>query len=75
MANLLVTCTPKLLYIEGREVFMEIGLAFVAGGLLLGAVVVYVALMIFFPEWVGITGKVALNNEKSHQKEESKKDG
>lgn len=31
------------------------------------SIVVYVLIMIFFPEWVGITGKVALNNEKSHR--------
>ncbi|WP_413585283.1 hypothetical protein [Bdellovibrio sp. HCB274] len=26
----------------------------------------YAVLAFFFPEWVGITGKVALNTEKSH---------
>ncbi|MBX2993392.1 MAG: hypothetical protein KF681_01165 [Bdellovibrionaceae bacterium] len=32
-----------------------------------GASFVYVILMVFFPEWVGITGKVALENEASHK--------
>lgn len=27
---------------------------------------VYVGLMVFFPEWVGITGKKALEAEQSH---------
>jgi hypothetical protein len=27
----------------------------------------YAILAFFFPEWVGITGKVALDAEKSHQ--------
>ncbi len=30
-------------------------------------VVVYVLFMIFLPEWVGITGKTALENERSHR--------
>jgi hypothetical protein len=30
------------------------------------AVIVYVALMIFLPEWVGITGKKALESQKAH---------
>lgn len=29
--------------------------------------VVYTCLAIFFPEWVGITGRVALTTEQSHQ--------
>lgn len=28
--------------------------------------IIYVLFMIFLPEWVGITGKVALEAEKSH---------
>lgn len=35
------------------------------------ASLVYLALLIFLPEWVGVTGKVALDAEKSHRKEES----
>ncbi len=34
------------------------------------SVLVYAILAVFFPEWVGITGKVALDAEKSHQAEE-----
>lgn len=30
----------------------------------------YLFLMIFYPEWVGITGKVARRNMKSHQGED-----
>lgn len=32
-----------------------------------GSFIVYGAFMIFWPEWVGITGKTALDYEKSHQ--------
>ncbi len=32
------------------------------------SVLVYAILAIFFPEWVGITGKVARGAEESHQK-------
>ncbi|MNJ93256.1 hypothetical protein D3C87_109350 [compost metagenome] len=31
------------------------------------SIIVYVLLMMFFPEWVGITGKVALQAEASHR--------
>ncbi|MFS4457639.1 hypothetical protein [Bdellovibrio sp. HCB2-146] len=31
------------------------------------SVLVYATIAVFFPEWVGITGKVALNAEQSHQ--------
>jgi hypothetical protein len=30
------------------------------------AIFAYVFVMIFYPEWVGITGKTALENQKSH---------
>ena len=32
------------------------------------ASLVYVLLLIFLPEWVGVTGKVALDAEKAHTK-------
>lgn len=35
------------------------------------SVLAYAVLAVFFPEWVGITGKVALNAEKSHRAEET----
>lgn len=43
----------------------------VLGGVVVffGAVLVYVLLMIFFPEWVGITGKTARDAERSHAEE------
>lgn len=33
----------------------------------IGSFIVYGIFMIYFPEWVGITGKTALDYEKSHQ--------
>lgn len=39
-----------------------------AGGIIVffAATLVYLALLFFFPEWVGVTGKVAREAEKSH---------
>jgi len=37
-----------------------------AGGVMIAGIIVYLFFMIFLPEWVGITGKTALNNQKSH---------
>jgi len=31
------------------------------------ATLVYIAFLVFLPEWVGVTGKVALAAEKSHE--------
>lgn len=45
---------------------MDLGFIFLAGGLFLLGIMVYIVLMIFFPEWVGITGKKALEAEQSH---------
>ncbi len=42
-------------------------LFFIAAGVFLFAVVVYVLFMIFLPEWVGITGKKALEAERTHR--------
>ena len=41
-----------------------------AGGIIVfcAATLVYLALLFFFPEWVGVTGKVALDAEKAHAK-------
>ena len=33
------------------------------------SMLVYFTLMVFYPEWVGITGKVALQAERSHVEE------
>lgn len=38
------------------------------------SVLAYAILAVFFPEWVGITGKVALEAEKSHQESSDKSD-
>ena len=45
---------------------MELSFIFIAAGLFILGVMVYVGLMVFFPEWVGITGKKALEAEQSH---------
>jgi hypothetical protein len=42
-------------------------LIFAAAGVFVLAVLVYVLFMIFLPEWVGITGKNALDAEKTHR--------
>lgn len=47
-------------------------LVFAAIGVFFGGAGVYLALMIFFPEWVGITGKTALEAEQSHRGESPK---
>lgn len=45
---------------------MDMTFIFVAGGLFLLGIMVYLIFMIFLPEWVGITGKKALEAERSH---------
>jgi hypothetical protein len=40
----------------------------------IAAVFVYVLLMVFLPEWVGITGSTALKAEESHRNGEVAKD-
>lgn len=37
-----------------------------AGVVVFLGIFVYVLFMIFLPEWVGITGKTALKNERDH---------
>jgi hypothetical protein len=39
------------------------------------AILVYVVLMIFLPEWVGITGKAALEAERGHAAEVDTSEG
>lgn len=46
---------------------MEMWLVFSAIGVFVGGAAVYLAFMIFLPEWVGITGKTALEAEQSHR--------
>jgi len=46
---------------------MELWFLFLAGGLFLLSIMIYVGIMIFYPEWVGITGKKALEAERSHR--------
>jgi hypothetical protein len=51
---------------------MEMWLVFAAIGVFVGGAAVYLAFMIFLPEWVGITGKTALEAEQSHRGEAPK---
>lgn len=48
---------------------MEMGTIIIIGGITVGilSIIVYAAIAIFFPEWVGITGKVARSAEESHE--------
>lgn len=46
---------------------MDLWMIFLVAGVFIGAIVIYLLFMIFLPEWVGITGKVALEAEKSHR--------
>jgi hypothetical protein len=36
--------------------------------MIIGLIAAYFFLMFFYPEWVGMTGKVAKKNEESHKK-------
>jgi uncharacterized membrane protein len=47
----------------------------IIGGVIvvMAAILVYIVLMIFLPEWVGITGRAALDAERSHADENLKK--
>lgn len=45
-----------------------------AAGVVLAGIIVYVLFMVFLPEWVGITGKTALNNQKSHEGKDTEAD-
>lgn len=47
--------------------------AWIIGGIIvisIFSILVYACLAVFYPEWVGITGKVALNAEVSHREGE-----
>ena len=46
---------------------MELWVILGGGAVFVAAVFVYVLLMVFLPEWVGITGKTALKAEESHR--------
>lgn len=45
---------------------MELSFVFIAGGLFVLGIMIYMLFMVFLPEWVGITGKKALEAERSH---------
>jgi len=48
---------------------METGTIIIIGGIAIGfiSILIYAVIAIFYPEWVGITGKVARNAEQSHK--------
>ncbi len=46
---------------------MNLTVVLLAGGVFFFGVVAYVMFMIFLPEWVGITGKKALEAQDSHR--------
>lgn len=50
---------------------MELWLVFAAIAVFIGGAAVYLFFMIFFPEWVGITGETALKAEQSHRGDSS----
>ncbi len=54
---------------------METSFLFLAGGLFALSIMIYLLFMIFLPEWVGITGKKALEAERSHAGDVSIGDG
>lgn len=54
---------------------MELWFIFAAGGVFFAGLFVYLAFMIFLPEWVGITGKSALEAERSHTEGEKPTEG
>lgn len=46
---------------------MDMKIVALAAGVFVFGVVVYVAFMIFLPEWVGITGKKARDAQAAHR--------
>ncbi len=52
---------------------MQMG-AILVGALVVACVTGYLILMVFFSEWVGITGKVAKKNIAEHEEGEARPD-
>jgi hypothetical protein len=46
---------------------VETWILFAAGGVFFLFIVAYLIIMVLWPEWVGITGKVALEAERAHR--------
>ena len=48
---------------------MDTQVMIIIGGIVVGivSILIYGGLALFFPEWVGITGKVAKEAERSHE--------
>ena len=53
---------------------MELWLILAVIAISVMSMLVYFTLMVFYPEWVGITGKVALAAERSHVEETESKE-
>jgi hypothetical protein len=53
--------------VREKEAKMETWLYFAAGGVFFLFIVIYLVVLVLWPEWVGITGKVALEAERSHR--------
>ena len=50
---------------------MSIG--WILGGIFIFVTLIFIAICVFLPEWVGITGKKARQNLKDHQEENPEK--
>ncbi len=50
-----------------EELLLDTWVFIAAGGVFFFGILVYVMIMIFLPEWVGISGKVAREAEESHR--------
>lgn len=53
---------------------MEVWVWWVAGAVVFFSIVIYLLFMVFLPEWVGITGKVALEAERAHEEDSQAED-
>lgn len=54
-------------YFHSSEFRLDIWVYIAAGAVFFIGIIVYVMFMIFLPEWVGISGKVAREAEASHR--------
>ena len=44
------------------------------GAVVIASIFIYVFFLVFFPEWVGVTGKVAQKNLESHEGKQAESD-
>ncbi len=45
-------------------------MAWILGGFFIFCIMLFIAIAVFLPEWVGITGKVAQKNMEEHKQSE-----